>query len=140
MAIAGPGIALHRSIPLPAPERPAEITSKLLTRAAHRPLIDPVVGQNAGLTFGRRSAMAAHGRENERACAARLPEIDYGAHDRIDLGDSAAARANRDPRIGGNPSAMPDESSSPSTAAGISLSRRSGRIWRMAMSTIYARF
>jgi hypothetical protein len=64
--------------------------------AAHGGLGDAVVGQDGSLALGGGSPMAPHGREHERSGALRLEPVHGGPDDDRDVGDSAAARADRD--------------------------------------------
>src|SRR5437588_256584 len=54
-------------------------------------LADAVAVQQVALALGRRTAVAAHGRDNERHRAEALEEADDGAQDGRDVGDATAA-------------------------------------------------
>ena len=67
-------------------------------RHAHRRLGDVVAGQDLALALGRRSAVAAHGWDDERlrTCAAKFRE--YRLHDFSEVCDPATPHAHRDAR------------------------------------------
>jgi hypothetical protein len=66
-------------------------------------MVDTVIGEHLRLPLRRRSAVTPHGRDNEGIKSCRSQCGHDGTHDAIQVGDPAAAHADRDRTSGGTP-------------------------------------